>query len=524
MNEIDIPNESTSGLCTWSIDLSKTNPIVSSIDPSENSDILQQTEYAISSENVIQDLPNFHPHNDQTTKLIFPIDNHAMDDYELETLAQSLGDISLEPFTTKTVLAQGPSDYIIEDPLSTAQSSNLHYKTKGQNLRYQQVFKNGEENGRGSVAAGNHLFRNALHGALSNKSRNQTQPIRSQAPNSARRIDEFSEWMCSRCSEHSLWHNAQYRIALLKYLGRIYEQRHYVTELYNRLSKEMTKLDELDFLHELIEKTKERHATSVSISKWEDKSRIHQRVDDLKCIFEFSSKPSWSNSKFIVEPSNINQIIDKKSIGSYFDFGCGDGSITAAVGRYLGLSNDSIFGADVYECDHSDIKFIKLNENQADIQLQDNCIDLITSFVTFHHVSNIEQTSRELARILRPGGYLIIREHDCKTDYLLATKYLNFVHAIMMIAGVGEFANSARNDVERSQLNKAADWEEQKWYIIQYAKSIRYRTGKEWQVVLDNVGFRHRATLSYGKDGSSNPQHLFYAVYQLEKRVLDVHK
>ena len=108
----------------------------------------------------------------------------------------------------------------------------------------------------------------------------------------------------------------------------------------------------------------------MSISKWEDKSRIDQRVDDLKCIFEFSSKPSWSNSKFIVEPPNINQIIDKKSIGSYFDFGCSDGSITAAVGCYLNLSNDSIFGADVYECDHSDIKFIKLNENQADIQLR----------------------------------------------------------------------------------------------------------------------------------------------------------
>ena len=94
----------------------------------------------------------------------------------------------------------------------------------------------------------------------------------------------------------------------------------------------------------------------------------------------------------------------------------------------------------------------------------------------------------------------------------------------MMIAGVGEFENSTRNDVKRNQLNKAADWEEQKWYIIQYAKSIRYRTGKEWQTVLENVGFHHRATLLYGKDGSRNPQHLFYAVYQLEKRILDVHK
>ena len=80
--------------------------------------------------------------------------------------------------------------------------------------------------------------------------------------------------------------------------------------------------------------------------------------------------------------------------------------------------------------------------------LVDNQVDLVTSFVTFHHVSELQTILAELVRILRVGGYLIIREHDCENKQSLSAKYLNFVHAIMMIAGVGEFADSqhAKND------------------------------------------------------------------------------
>jgi ubiquinone/menaquinone biosynthesis C-methylase UbiE len=156
------------------------------------------------------------------------------------------------------------------------------------------------------------------------------------------------------------------------------------------------------------------------------------------------------------------------------------------------------------------------------IYLAADQVDLITSFVTFHHVSQIEEALSELVRILRLGGYLILREHDCKTEQSLSAKYLHFVHAIMMIARVGEFASSAKDGNDESDYlpsedseNNTTDWQEQKSRIIDYTKTIHYRTSDEWQKKLENVGFRLCATLSYGTNEASNPQKLFYAVYQL---------
>lgn len=141
--------------------------------------------------------------------------------------------------------------------------------------------------------------------------------------------------------------------------------------------------------------------------------------------------------------------------------------------------------------------------------VDDRSVDLITSFVTFHHIGDVHGTLNELARILRPGGYLIIREHDCGNEASLSKKYLNFVHAIMMIAGVGEFGGAAVCDGQKG-------WEEEKMEIVKYAKTIHYRSCVEWEKELGRVGFVLRGTLWYGQDGANNPQKLFYGVYQLK--------
>ncbi|CAF0763543.1 unnamed protein product [Adineta steineri] len=263
----------------------------------------------------------------------------------------------------------------------------------------------------------------------------------------------------------------------------------------------------------------------MSLNKWEDSSRINRRLTDLKLIFEFNSKCTSSCHPFIVSPPNLQHTINRDRIRSYFDLGCGDGSITAAIGAYLGLNKEYIFGSDIYEGQSKDITFIKVDESQSTINLPDNSIDLITSFVTFHHISQIEKTITELFRILRSGGYLILREHNCKNDRSLAAKYLNFVHAIMMIARVGEFATSL-NDLHnenqqvlnRDYNNIIDDWMEQKSHIIEYIKTISYRSCDELREKLENTGFHLLATFFYGASGS-NPQNLFYAVYQLNDKL-----
>jgi hypothetical protein len=70
--------------------------------------------------------------------------------------------------------------------------------------------------------------------------------------------DGFASWMCSWSIEQSLWSSDVYRNALLKYIGRIYKQETHMYRLFLQLKNEMQKLDELDLLNKLIEKTKER--------------------------------------------------------------------------------------------------------------------------------------------------------------------------------------------------------------------------------------------------------------------------
>ena len=124
-------------------------------------------------------------------------------------------------------------------------------------------------------------------------------------------------------------------------------------------------------------------------------------------------------------------------------------------------------------------------------------------------------TLAELQRIIRPGGYLILREHDSEAAYALTPKYLHFVHAIMMIARVGEFAHLPAVLADPPSNISGEQWrQQQKSRIIEYTQSIHYRTREEWERELGQAGFHPVAYLDYGNDGTSNPQKLFYGVYQ----------
>lgn len=107
----------------------------------------------------------------------------------------------------------------------------------------------------------------------------------------------------------------------------------------------------------------------TSLNKWEDESRIIRRLKDLRFIFEFNDNYKSSNYPFTVAPPDLKKILDRQRIKSYFDLGCGDGTITTAIGSYLGFQKENIFGGDVYEGQNDKITFVKINENQSSISL-----------------------------------------------------------------------------------------------------------------------------------------------------------
>lgn len=107
------------------------------------------------------------------------------------------------------------------------------------------------------------------------------------------------------------------------------------------------------------------------------------------------------------------------TIERYLDIGCGDCNITYKIGKFL--KSDEIYGADILPLPDipSGIKYLQIINNIID--LPDNSVDFVSCFVCIHHFNNIELMFKEICRVLKPGGYLYIRDHDIKylKDYVL---------------------------------------------------------------------------------------------------------
>jgi hypothetical protein len=52
-------------------------------------------------------------------------------------------------------------------------------------------------------------------------------------------------------------------------------------------------------------------------------------------------------------------------ITCYFDLGCGDGAITAAIGQYIGRQKQSIIGSDVFDGGNPAMTFVPMCEKKS---------------------------------------------------------------------------------------------------------------------------------------------------------------
>ncbi|CAF1503525.1 unnamed protein product [Adineta ricciae] len=320
---------------------------------------------------------------------------------------------------------------------------------------------------------------------------------------------EFTEWMESNEEKFSLWNNVSYRNALLKYMGKLYGLRNSTELALKLLNLGLNKSDELYQLYLIIQELEQQPGAKESLQKWQSQTRSKKRLAEIQTMFDPENFPV--RDLILKEAFPMGRVIDRKSIRGYFDFICRDGFITVEIGEYLQLRKNDIFGGNDYDSHNNYLTHVNIDLTQSRIHLVDNCVDLITCFVVLHRVADLRSILLEFVRILRSNGYLILREHDCKTEHSITNKYLNFIQAFMRIAKIGEFAH-----LENNSNDIASNWERQKVEIIKSTSSNQYRTRQKWQEELENVGFRRLAEWDYPRN--SNLQKLFYTVYQLNKK------
>jgi 2-polyprenyl-3-methyl-5-hydroxy-6-metoxy-1,4-benzoquinol methylase len=95
-----------------------------------------------------------------------------------------------------------------------------------------------------------------------------------------------------------------------------------------------------------------------------------------------------------------------RAAGTLLDVGCGTGTLWSFVSD----SFDNYFGADIihYSSFPPDGHFIPVDLDQQRILLADEVADVVTALETIEHVENPRELFRELVRLLRPGGWLLI--------------------------------------------------------------------------------------------------------------------
>ena len=121
--------------------------------------------------------------------------------------------------------------------------------------------------------------------------------------------------------------------------------------------------------------------------------------------------PEWNEENL----ERILKFCRDKIQGRVLDVGCGDGFFTAQILQRFNLKN--IYGLDISSkavdlarLKHPEIKFQQGALNH--IPEETNSIDSVTMIEVIEHLVDIEGTLKELFRVMKPGGILLITTTD----------------------------------------------------------------------------------------------------------------
>lgn len=160
--------------------------------------------------------------------------------------------------------------------------------------------------------------------------------------------------------------------------------------------------------------------TDTDVLKYVENLRKNNRKrDSTEFIYRKISRQQYGLS-------TINKIIKKMKYviqpdAKYLDVGCGDGGKTTMFGSILGILSNNIYGTDIetwgpYMKNKALPFHFKLIKNNK-LDYPDQSFDVITAFLTLHHIKKLDIILDEIYRILKKDGLFIIIEHD-SLDFL----------------------------------------------------------------------------------------------------------
>ena len=110
------------------------------------------------------------------------------------------------------------------------------------------------------------------------------------------------------------------------------------------------------------------------------------------------------------------------------DYGCGPGGYIAPLANLVGESG-RVYALDIHPLAIQMVQKIALKKLLGNVQtihsdcatgLDDNLIDVVLLYDTYHDLSDSESVLKELHRVLKPEGLLSFSDHHMKEDEILA--------------------------------------------------------------------------------------------------------
>jgi len=217
-----------------------------------------------------------------------------------------------------------------------------------------------------------------------------------------------------------------------------------------------------DKFHQLIKEETAAHATDAEIY-----DAIQKKLPGIKTFLSelTYALPALRKQKKEIARQTLLLLEGKKEINGYAEIG--------STGRYISrlkkeikvtgpiyLLNDiapTNSPADIMERGQLAKlgNFIPINYDPISPKIADTSLDLLTCYIGLHHCPEEKLAAfiRSIHRILRPGAYFVIRDHDVSTPQMAT--FVSLVHTVFN-AGLNESAEFERNDFKN--FKSADEW------------------------------------------------------------------
>lgn len=153
-----------------------------------------------------------------------------------------------------------------------------------------------------------------------------------------------------------------------------------------------------------------------------------------------------------------------------------------------------------YKFDNEYIKYSFWDNKN--ISIESNTADIVLCMVSLHHMNNetIEITLSEINRILKSGGYVLIKEHDASSQEVI--RFIEWEHYLYHVLDNG-YNNKIVNPSEFMSQN-----------------IDNFKSKNTWRYLLELNGFRYIETISRGLEkekpiyDTNNITNLYWEIYQ----------